>query len=275
MEAVLALPEQAIGGIDAYPEARAAEMMLGHFLKLRDEQLQGRAVAGGFHVTIERVEEPERRIGGVVEAVALALGKEIRDQAIADVMTEGAKDPRRFEMPAGGERQAFEADHRVAAPVGEPMVARDDGAHFIAGGAGSRGVLDPACGGDDELIRGEHQFGRRPGPDTRRSGGDETLPTRQIGGERGLGIERENGWPFLGGRHERHGTIGPQLDREEAGTPEPPARVVAAICLGLIDDLIHAPAVVGKVRAFIMHMEPERMGPLGGGNFKTPIANEQ
>ncbi len=95
---------------------------------------QGGAIVGGLEVAIERVEEPERGVGGVVEAFVFAIGEEVGDQAVADVVGEGAQDPAGFVVAAGGEGEAFEADHGVAAPIGEPMVAGDDRAHFIAGG---------------------------------------------------------------------------------------------------------------------------------------------
>ena len=39
------------------------------------------------------------------------------------------------------------------------MIAGDDRAHFLAGGAGAGGFLGAAGGRDDELIGGEHQLG--------------------------------------------------------------------------------------------------------------------
>ena len=102
------------------------------------------AVAGGLDVAVERVEEPERRVGGVVEPLVLALGEQVGDQAVADVVGEGAQDVAGLGVPAGGQRQALEADHRVAAPVGEPVVAGDHRAHLVAGGARAGRVLDAA-----------------------------------------------------------------------------------------------------------------------------------
>ena len=113
-----------------------------------------------FEIATERVEEPEGRVGGVIKPFLLAVGKHVRDQAVADVMRERAQDVARFEAAAGRERQAFETDHRVAAPIGEPMIAGDDGAHFIAGGVRARRFLGAAGGRDDKLVRRENQFRR-------------------------------------------------------------------------------------------------------------------
>ena len=64
-------------------------------------------------------------------------------------------------MPAGDERQPFEADHRVAAPVGEPVVAGDDGADLIARGMRARGIFGASDRRDQKLIGGQHQLGSR------------------------------------------------------------------------------------------------------------------
>ena len=52
----------------------------------------------------------------------------------------------------------FEADHGVAAPVGEPVIAGDHGADFIAGGMGAGGILDSTRGYDQELVGGQHKL---------------------------------------------------------------------------------------------------------------------
>ena len=49
-------------------------------------------------------------------------------------MGEGPQDVAGLDVAAGGQGQPFEADHRVTAPVGEPVIAGDHGAHFVAGG---------------------------------------------------------------------------------------------------------------------------------------------
>ena len=77
-------------------------------------------------------------------------------------MGERSQDVAGFGVAAGGQRQSFEADHGVAAPVGEPVVAGDDGADFVARGLGPGGVLLPAVGRDQELVGGQDKLPRRP-----------------------------------------------------------------------------------------------------------------
>jgi hypothetical protein len=104
------------------------------------------------------VEEPQRGIGGVVERLFVSFREQIRDQAVADVLRERAEQVARLEMSARREREPLEADHRVAPPVGEPVIAGDHAARLVAGGPGSRGVLDAADWCDDELVGGEHEL---------------------------------------------------------------------------------------------------------------------
>ena len=115
-------------------------MVLDDVDELGEEHLEGRIVAGDVEVAVDRVEEPEGGVGRVVEALGLAVGEEVGDQAVADVVGERAEDVAGLVVPAGREGQPFEADHRVAAPVGEPVVAGDDGADLLARGVGASRV---------------------------------------------------------------------------------------------------------------------------------------
>ena len=107
---------------------------------------------------MDRVEEPQRRVGRVVQPLLRAFREHVRNQAVAHVMAERAQDVSRLALTAGAECQPFEADHRVAAPVGEPVIAGDDRAHLVAGRAGARRLLDSAGRRDDELIGRQHQL---------------------------------------------------------------------------------------------------------------------
>src|SRR5206468_5938209 len=103
---------------------------------------------------VERVEKPEGCVRGMVKPFVAAFRRHIRDQTILYIVGEGANDPSGFVIATRRQGQAFKADHRVAAPIGEPMVARDNGAHVVAGGTGARSVSDTPGGSDDELIGG-------------------------------------------------------------------------------------------------------------------------
>ena len=77
------------------------------------------------------------------------VGEVVRQQTIGKVAGEGPQDRGGLLRSAGGERQARQADHRVAAPVVEPVVAGDDAAPV-------RVVRQRP--GDEELVGGEHEL---------------------------------------------------------------------------------------------------------------------
>src|SRR5205823_1153261 len=84
--------------------------------------------------------------------------KHVWNQTVANVVRESAKDPAGFIVAAGGQGQTFQADHSVAAPISEPVVPCDDGAHLVAGRTRAGSIGDASGGSDDELVSGEHQF---------------------------------------------------------------------------------------------------------------------
>ena len=96
-----------------------------------------------------------------------SLGEEVRNQPVLDVLSEGAEDVARLGVAAGDERQPLQADHRVAAPVGEPVVAGDDRSGLIAVGVGAGGIGDAGNRRDDELVGGKDQFRGEPSSGSR------------------------------------------------------------------------------------------------------------
>ena len=134
-------------------------MVLDDVDELGDQHLEGRGVSGHVHVAVDRVEEPEGGVGGVVEPLGPPVGEEVGDQAVADVVGEGAEDVAGLVVPPGRQGQPFEADHGVAAPVGEPVVAGDDGADLLARGMRPSRVHDAPDRGDQELVGRQDQLG--------------------------------------------------------------------------------------------------------------------
>ena len=61
-------------------------------------------------------------------------------------MCESAQDPRGLAGAPGDQSKSLEADHGVAAPIGEPVVAGDHGADFVARGFGAGSVFQAADG---------------------------------------------------------------------------------------------------------------------------------
>ena len=74
-------------------------------------------------------------------------------------MRERPKDVTGFKAASRSQGETFEADHRIASPIREPMVASDDSAHFVTGGVRSSRFFKSPRRRDDELIGGKNQFG--------------------------------------------------------------------------------------------------------------------
>ena len=107
-------------------------MILDDFHQLGQQQLQRRAVVRNLHVSVDGVKKPQRSVRSVIEAVSLAFGEHIGDQSIAHVMGKRPQNPARLVPAAGHQRESFQTDHGVAAPVREPGVPRDNGPNLIA-----------------------------------------------------------------------------------------------------------------------------------------------
>ena len=102
------------------------------------------------------MEVPQRRVDRVIQRLALAFGKQVRQQAVAHVVRKRTQDRAGFAIAAGAQRQSFEADHRVAAPVAEPVIAGVDGAQLAAFRLRQHVFFEAAAGQHDELI-GRHR----------------------------------------------------------------------------------------------------------------------
>ena len=223
-----ALRQQAVI-VHANAEARARKVKTDDLVERRQEIAQRLDILRDGDVAIDGVKEPERRVGGVVEPFLIAFRKEVRYQAVAKMMRERHQDAARLRMPARAQRQAFEADHRVAAPVREPVIAGDDAPRFFARGPRARGVGRASRRFDDELIGPEHEFGAQPvrahvagGDEQPRSTGNLRVQ-RFVGGE---GIE-------IGGAVRRGNEGGPfalaEIELEIAGAPRVADRCVSAL----------------------------------------------
>ena len=122
------------------PKRVPSQMVLHDVEQHRHEPAERLVVSRRHRIALDRVEEPQRRVGGVIEPLALAVREHVRDEAVAHVVSEGAQDITRLAVPVRRQRQPFEADHRVAAPVREPVVARDHRPHVVARRARARAV---------------------------------------------------------------------------------------------------------------------------------------
>ena len=246
--ALLALPQQTVLGVHPDAEASAAQMVVYDIHKLGQQQPQGGPIRGVVHVAVDRVKIPQRGVGRMIEPLLAAFGKQVGNQAVADIMRERAEDPPGFIGAAGGQREAFQADHGVAAPVGEPVVARDDAADLVALRPGARRVLDAAGRRDEEMIGRERQFGAGAFPRLGRRGRQQqaaAVELRAIGPLRRQCQDRLPGF----GRGDQRGRVAfRQVRAEIARAPERALPLIAPALLGRIRNRRGLPPVEGERR---------------------------
>ena len=114
------------------------------------------------------MEEPHGRVCGVVFAFAAVVVEAVGNEAVLSCAGECSEYFECFCVPAAGEQEAWQRDHRIAAPIAEPRVSGDDG-----GAAGPDPRLGAGGFAHNKRIGGDHQPGDRLDVDrqqTRRRG---------------------------------------------------------------------------------------------------------
>ncbi len=147
--------QESIFRIHTDSEVCTPNMVLKHGPEDGQQGQQRLTVVRDPVIPADRVKIPQRRIRRVVEAHPLSFGEEIRNQSIFHIIGKGSEDGSGFLMAPGTECETFQADHRIAAPIREPMVPRDNRARFISGGTRQRLLLQSRARGDNKLI-GRH-----------------------------------------------------------------------------------------------------------------------
>ena len=192
------------------------------------------------------MEEPERRVGGVIEAGLLPFGEHVGDQPVLDVLRKRAQNPARFRDAAGCQREALQADHGVAAPVGKPVVTRDHGAKFLARGVGARGVLGAARGQNQKLIGRQRQF-RAEASRTVGCALASSVSRRPCSASKAAsGRGSASNFPRFGGGDELQLLAGPKVEAKITGAPHGALRFVAARLLGTKENVVDDFPVGGK-----------------------------
>jgi hypothetical protein len=212
----------------------------------RQQRGQRRAIVGGGQVSVQRLEEPQRGIGGVVEPFGLAFGEEIGNEPVAHVVAERPEDLAGLIVPAGDQGQPGQRDHGVTAPVGEPVIARDHRARVAAGRARVGGIGHAADRRHQERVGGQHQLGGDAVARGRLGHGQQPTTTRPLGGQRGRRRQRPERLPRLGGRHQRELVADGEVAAKVPGTPQVARRLVAAGRFHAVDHARDAGGVHGE-----------------------------
>src|SRR5204863_9991127 len=175
-----------------------------------------------FQITAKRVEKPECRIRRVIKPSLRAIREHVGDQSVTDVVREGSQDVSCLEGTASNERKTFEADHGVASPISEPMVSRDDGADFIAGGVRTRRFFKSAARGDDKLIRRKNQLCCNSVARFRNRFLQETRASLAFQSKRGFRREDFDNVPLLGRADQRRTIMFTKIDPKITRAPQIP-----------------------------------------------------
>ncbi len=215
-----------------------------------------------------------RRVGRVVEAVLIAFGEQIGDQPLIEMLRERHEGVARLGGAAGGEREALEADHRVAAPVGEPVIPRNDAARILAGGFCPRGVGRARGRLDHELIGGEHEFGSQA-LRIRIAGGDEQARAAvELGLPRLIRRQGVDDAEALCRGDEGDLLVFGEIDFVVAGAPRAAVRCVAALLFQLVVKAFRH-GLNGERRRMIADREPDRRHRLSGVHLEAPLMRDE
>ena len=82
-------------------EFRSAQMLFDDVDQSGQEKLERCAIIRYLDVTAERMKEPECRVCSVIEALLCAVGEHVRDQTVANVISERSQDITSFEPATG------------------------------------------------------------------------------------------------------------------------------------------------------------------------------
>ncbi len=199
-----------------------------------------------------------RRMGRAVRrAPALALREHVGDEAVAHVVGERAEDPLRLLVSSGDQGEALQRDHRVAAPIREPVVPGDHGAHVVADGAGARDVLDAARGRDDELVGGDREVRRHRVVVGRAPGVEQEMAPRVLELQHLAVLQGEHRLPALRGAGQGDLLAGGEPHLEVPGAPQRPACVVAAALLHAEEELRARARIMGERRGRSLHAQTQ------------------
>src|SRR6516164_1390706 len=98
----------------------------------------------------------------MVETPILTFRKQVWDQSIAHVTGKGPENPARLDGSPGRKGEPFERDHRIPPPIGEPVIASDDRADFIALRPRASSIGNASDRSNDEAVRCKDEFCGEP-----------------------------------------------------------------------------------------------------------------
>src|SRR5215467_12777070 len=134
-------------------------MQSDDLFKPREQTVQRVAVAAHIDVPVRCMKEPKSCVGCMVKPLTGSFWKHVGNEPVFQIHREGAENVACLRNATRCEGQSFQADHRVSSPIGEPVVARNDCALFIADSVGPSRVFGSTGRMDHELIRSKYKLG--------------------------------------------------------------------------------------------------------------------
>jgi len=250
-----------------YREAGSILRTFGHYVR---EGLIPNMFPDGAREGLYHTADATRRVGGVVQPFTRAVRKHVGDETLADVMAEGAQDGSGLAIAARRERQPLQADHRVAAPVGEPVIPRNDRPCLFPGGARPRRFVRAARRRDDELIGRQYQLCRQRIVVCDRGTIDEAHAPLGLRSGRGFRSECLDDFPRLGRGHERDIPLGAEVRAEVPRTPERTDELISADPFHPVRD-VFGPGVQCEGAAFAVQQQPQRRQVRPGAHLVSAV----
>src|SRR5437773_1317521 len=92
-------------------------MAVNDLFQFRQDLRKQLLIPAGRDVSCNSMKKPQRCISGMIEALGVAFWKHVGNQPFTDVMRKSSQNVTGLYITARGQRQAFEADHRVSARI--------------------------------------------------------------------------------------------------------------------------------------------------------------
>ena len=232
--------------------------------------LEQHPIAGHLRVALERMKEPERGVRGVIQPLIAAVGEHVRNEAVAYVLRERAQDETRLAVPSRRERQPLETDHRVTAPIGEPVIAGDDGAQVVPDRGRAHRIVQAPDRFDHELIGREHQLRGLVTSHRRARAGDQTTLALPLQLQRLRGGHGPHHLERLRRSDERRCLSRFYVHDERAGRPERAPRPEPASLFHREHELVAAMLLVDEFRVSL-DAHPQRWQARGRDAIVPPI----
>src|SRR5437868_20163 len=220
--------------------------------------MQSGSIVGVMQVTTERVKKPQSRVGGMIKPFLFSIWKHVWDESIANVMRESAQNIPGFQTATGYQRESFQRNHGIASPIGEPMIASDHRSHFIAGGVRASGFFRATSRGDNELVTGKNELGRKSTARFRQRIIQHFRAPFFFRRRRAFGREDINYIPFFRRTDDRGHVSLPHIDMKKSRAPEITFVSVTAALLDTVNHLVNDLRQNRELRAIVCQFYAQR-----------------